>query len=95
MKTLTNTYNGWANYETWNVALWIFNDEKILKSVMWGLEPYFKSGMSLRDLQYVVRKAFHHEEDLEMSSTPDGVWLDDKEIDWSEIKKAVKEYKNG
>jgi hypothetical protein len=23
------SYNGWENYETWNVALWINNDQRI------------------------------------------------------------------
>jgi hypothetical protein len=27
--TAEKTYNGWANYETWAVALWIDNDESL------------------------------------------------------------------
>tara|TARA_R110000751_G_scaffold20837_5_gene60646 strand:- start:657 stop:1025 length:369 start_codon:yes stop_codon:yes gene_type:complete len=33
---MTEEYNGWTNFETWNVALWIGSDEFLYKS----FEPY-------------------------------------------------------
>lgn len=29
METASKTYNGWTNHETWNVALWLNNDEAL------------------------------------------------------------------
>lgn len=59
-------YNGWANYETWNVALWIGNDEglyEIARRCKRAREPYKAFVDTMRELGSL--------------ETPDGVaWND-------------------
>ena len=70
---LTDTrYNGWTNYETWNVALWIGNDEGLydLARAAGNYEDFVDAleGCSLNDL-----------------STPDGVNYRDPKVNIVEI----------
>ena len=58
------SYNGWANYETWNVALWIGNDEGLYSEAMAA-----GSYEALLDVIY----------EFGSKETPDGVkWTDPK-----------------
>ena len=60
------TYNGWANYQTWNVALWMGNDE------FW-----YNVARDCYDYQTFVRVMLYNG----IEATPDGVDLDDTELD--------------
>jgi len=90
-----NTYNGWKNYETWNVNLWIQNDEGLYGFVRDGLESLMDrcdndwENVSLTDLKELVRDAFGS------NKTPDGVSLFSNEIDWDEISDALLELAEG
>lgn len=35
------TYNGWTNYDTWNVALWIGNDEGLYSYAVDFMRSYY------------------------------------------------------
>lgn len=62
-----DTYNGWKNWATWNVALWLGNDEHL----------YFIS----RRFAYYKDLVEHLKLEYGFESTPDGAKYNDPDID--------------
>lgn len=79
MTTMTKdeTYNGWANYQTWNVALWLGNDEG-LYSFARGFTDYKAMVEDLRT-------------ELNMTETPDGVAFNDSGLDVDALNRFLAE----
>lgn len=73
-------FNGYKNYATWNVALWIQNDESIY-SIAKELGDYFSLSeyMLMSDL---VGELQHR--------TPDGVAWDDSTLDLNTLNNLVR-----
>lgn len=69
-------YNGWKNYETWNVALWIGNDEG-LSSIASECRTYEELVEQLREYGAI--------------ETPDGVAYNDSGLDRDALDEAVVE----
>ncbi len=75
-QTMTDqTYNGWANWETWNVALWVQNDEGF----------YREARRSYSYPNFVERMGFAS------SATPDGAKYDSPELDIAELNEMIEE----
>jgi len=70
------TYNGWTNYETWNVALWINNDEG-LYSIAQQCDDYQDFVDALEAVSFNSLK------------TPDGVSFKDPKVNVLEINSDV------
>ena len=66
-------YNGYKNYETWNVCLWIGNDE--------GLYNLARSCANYDEFVEIVR-------DCGSLETPDNVAWNDSGLDLDEINEA-------
>jgi len=66
----TETFNGWANWETWNVALWIQNDESL-----------YHAARQCAHYQELVQMLWA----AGSKKTPDGCRWDDSKIDGLEI----------
>ena len=78
-------YNGWTNYETWNVALWIRNDE--------GL---YHEARGCKDYPEFIERMRQFGEDCGDKSgisreTPDGVAWNDSGLDHDELNNMLSE----
>ena len=102
---MSSGYNGWKNYETWNIMLWINNDEGISTMVDHNLFCWLRrevendnlDGKEIREhfMDSVsfgaLRKIICVGEAFPTNRTRDDVRLDDPSIDWDEIRSAIAE----
>lgn len=75
-QTTDTSYNGWTNYETWNVALWIGNDE-VLYNMARGCDSY----------QDFLNRYLADEN----AETPDGVMFNDVNVNHVEMDEMFEE----
>jgi len=72
------SYNGWKNYETWNVNLWLNSHEALYKCA----RLYAKGDYRFFAMLYLV---------ILGETTPDGVaWLDES-LDYEALDEMLKE----
>ena len=79
--------NGWTNYETWNVALWLQNDEGLYRLTQDWLEDRSISGYDT----YEYDTFRHTLTELVGESTPDGVRWDDASLNNDELTEMMAE----
>ena len=80
-------YNGWANYQTWNVALWLYNDYgcyKAMRRVMENIDEPIDDYEAWYNTQRIFSQVFG-ENSMDEAVTPDDVSVYDLDIDWHEI----------
>ena len=75
------TYNGYANRQTWNVCLWISNDE--------CLYSLASQCTSYDHFKILIREIF--EKDVIRFETPDGVAWSDSAVNLAEMKEFWEE----
>ena len=83
---MTETYNGWANYQTWNVSLYINNDYGMYMTALEWVKERLWDGLAV---DYDVFR--HTLVELMGPETPDGVRWDDEKLDHDELTEMLDE----
>jgi hypothetical protein len=77
-------YNGWRNYETWNVVLYILNENWIYTSI---LEWRTGHTVTAEETEVFVKGNF-----FPTGYTADYISLDSDRIDWQEIADSINDW---
>jgi len=82
----TSTYNGWKNYETWNVSLWIGNKEFLYDYAR------FCGRRGRSGYKYFVEALIQgNDYDIVNHKTPDGVLWNDPALDIEALDEMLAE----
>lgn len=87
-------YNGWANRATWNISLWIDNDENLYRAASNAVDKIRSRDTLAETVTPAWAKAFatvEFESCFGKPETPDGIRTNDPDIDWSQIADMIKE----
>ena len=77
-----STYNGWKNYATWNVALWIGNDEGLYRAAV---------DFARQCKGRAVYRLFVEHMGLAGERTPDRVKWDGRKLDYRRLNEMMRE----
>ena len=83
---MTTTYNGWKNRQTWNINLWLMNDEGTYRACVekaTRCKTTRLGRVSARSAEAFCREIFGE-------STPDGCNLT-RLVDWTAIAASISE----
>ena len=75
-------YNGWTNYETWNVMLWLNGIENLYFSMVAVLQDSDTS-LTYRELIFAL--------DLQDATTGDKIPFMDASLNYAELNEALKQ----
>jgi len=80
-----NTYNGWTNWETWNLLLWVTNEESLYKEATHFAHIYSSMMAFEKKCEDFFRRMFPE-------GTPDMKEEEMQAVNWAEVAQALKEW---
>ena len=85
MTANTKEYNGWKNWSTWNVALWMANDEGLYRSIQAYRQQADRNGKRAGYAGWL------HWAGLRDEKTPDGAKFSAKCLDYRALDEVVRD----